>query len=159
AFRAPTPGTGKSLVADLGHVIALGHDAPRTTPPSKDDDMRKLLLAIALAGDAAVLFDDVGGVFKSSALDAVLTGMTITDRLLGASRNVAAPLRAVFSVTGNNLGFGGALGRRVVPCDLDAGMEHPEDRREFAHPDIRAWVLAERPRLVAAALTVLRGYV
>jgi hypothetical protein len=159
AVRAPAPGTGKTLVADVAFLIALGHDAARTSPPSKDDDMRKLLLSIALSGDGGVLFDDVSGVFRSGPLDMALTGTKVKDRLLGANRMAEAPLRAVFCTSGNNLSFGGALGRRVVPCDLDAGVEHPEDRSGFQHPDLRAWVRQERSRLVAACLTILRAYV
>lgn len=159
AFRAPTPGTGKTLLADIGFGIGLGHDAPRTSPSNDDDEMRKLLLAVGLAGDAAVLFDNVTGSFGSSSLDAALTGMETSGRLLGQSRKVSVPMRAIFTVTGNNLGFRGALGRRVVVCDLDAGCENPEDRTGFSHPDIKAWVASQRPRLVAACLTLLRGYI
>jgi hypothetical protein len=37
-------------------------------------------------------------------------------------------------------------------------MEKPEERSGFMHPDLDAWVKQERPRLVIAALTILRAY-
>ena len=165
AFRAPTPGTGKTLLADVGFRIALGHSAPRTSPSNDDNEMRKLLLAIGLAGDTAVLFDDVSGNFGSSSLDATLTAMEISGRILGLNKTACVPMRTVFAITGNNLGFRGALGRRVVPCDIDAGVENPEDRTgpspetTFAHPKLLAWIADERPRLVTACLTLLRAYI
>jgi putative DNA primase/helicase len=52
----------------------------------------------------------------------------------------------------------GDLGRRVVPIDLDPGIEHPEDRT-FRRGDLLSYVCEHRPRLVVAALTVLRAFV
>jgi hypothetical protein len=127
--------------------------------------MRKLLLAIGLAGDPAVLFDDVTGNFGSSSLDAALTAMEISGRLLGLNKTACVPMRTVFAITGNNLGFRGALGRRIVPCDIDARVENPEDRTgpspdtAFTHPNLLAWIAGERPRLVTACLTLLRAYI
>jgi hypothetical protein len=60
--------------------------------------------------------------------------------------------------TGNGLSFKGDLGRRVLPIDLDAGIEHPEDREGFKHGNVLAYALRERPALVTAALTLLRAY-
>jgi len=53
----------------------------------------------------------------------------------------------------------GDIGRRLVPIELDAGVERPELRSVFKHRDLEAWVLRERRRLVVAALTILRAYV
>jgi putative DNA primase/helicase len=61
-------------------------------------------------------------------------------------------------LTGNNVSFKGDLGRRVIPCDLDPGVEHPEDREGFIHGDLLSYIATARPRLVAAGLTVLRAY-
>jgi hypothetical protein len=46
----------------------------------------------------------------------------------------------------------------VVPIDLDPKVEHPEDRK-FKRADLIGYVQENRPRLVAAALTVLRAFV
>ena len=60
--------------------------------------------------------------------------------------------------TGNNIGFKRTLGRRVIPIDLDARVEQPEDRTGFHHADLRGHVLERRPHLVTAALTILRAF-
>jgi putative DNA primase/helicase len=158
ALRATAPGTGKGLLADVIAIVGTGRPAARTVLPPDDGELRKAILAIALEGLPAVLLDNVDRALGSSSLAAALTAEVWRDRLLGLSRTAEAPLRAVWLATGNGLTFRGDLGRRVVPVDLDAHQEHPEDRAGFVHPDLLAWVRERRPDLVAGALTVLRGY-
>src|SRR5262249_48959668 len=52
----------------------------------------------------------------------------------------------------------GDTARRVVPIDLESLLERPQDRKDFQHPMLLEWVRQEYPRLVSAALTVLRAY-
>jgi len=67
------------------------------------------------------------------------------------------PTSATFFATGNNLVIAGDLTSRVLPCDLDPKCEYPE-QREF-EVDLHQFVPANRGRLVAAALTLLRAFV
>lgn len=159
ANRAPVPGAGKTLLADAVSMICTGRAAPRMTDPGDDGETRKRLLALALEGSSIVLIDNVEDEIGSASLAAALTGTELKDRLLGGNRMVTVPLRALWIITGNNLRLKGDLGRRVVPCDLDPRMEHPEDRTRFGIADLLAHLRTERPRYVHAALTVLRGYV
>lgn len=46
----------------------------------------------------------------------------------------------------------------ILVARLESPLETPEDRSDFAHEDLPRWVRSERPRLVAAALTILRAY-
>src|SRR5256885_16831242 len=87
-----------------------------------------------------------------------LTTGEVRDRKLGASETIAATLRSVWAITGNNVQFRSDFGRRVVPIDLDPRVERPE-QRSFRRPDLLAYVEQHRTRLVTAALTVLRAYV
>jgi hypothetical protein len=159
AIRAPTAGTGKTLLADVVAVLATGRAAARIVQGKNEDEDRKRLLAIGLEGALIVLIDNVEDLLGSPPLAAALTARTVKDRILGRSQMIEVRLDPVWIATGNNLSFQGDLGRRVVPIDLDAGVEIPEERSRFAHPKLLAWVMAERGRLVAAALTVLRAWV
>lgn len=158
AVRAYAPGTGKTLLVDVVGLIGTGRAPPCVSPRKDDAEMRKLILALGLEGAPVVLLDNVAGLLGSESLAAALTKTEWSDRILGRSETAVVPLHAVWFATGNGLAFKGDLGRRVVPIDLDAGVEHPEDRTGFAHTDLRAWVRANRPRLVAAGLTILRAY-
>jgi hypothetical protein len=158
SFGAPTPGSGKGLAADAVALIATGRVAARTTVAKDDDEMRKRILALAIAADPIVLIDNVVGQFGSASIAATLTSETITDRVLGLSRTATLRVQAVWMLTGNNVQFRGDLGRRVLPCDLDAKMEHPEDRENFRIPNLPAYLLKHRPELVVDALTILRAF-
>lgn len=159
AVRATTPGSGKTLLADVVSIIATGRAAARMAAGKDDDETRKLILAIGLEGASVVLLDNVEGSLGSAAFAAALTSTTFADRLLGMSKRVTVSLRTVTWVaTGNNMSFRGDLGRRVVPIDLDAGVEHPEDRTGFKHENLLAHVRGQRAQLVIDAMTILRGY-
>jgi hypothetical protein len=139
--------------------IAAGRPATKTAMPDGEEELRKRITAHALAGDRAVLFDNVARPLGGAALDAVLTATTWSDRILGRSENARdLPLTTLWLATGNNLEFRGDLIRRVLHLRLDAEQERPEERTGFRHPVLLRWLRAERPRLVIAGLTVLRAY-
>jgi hypothetical protein len=159
AIDATTPGTGKTLLADAVMQIAAGRPATRTAMPDSEEELRKRITSHVMAGDRAVLFDNIARPLGGAALDAVLTGTTWSDRILGRSETTRdLPLATLWLATGNNLEFRGDLIRRVLHVRLDAGQERPEERTGFRHPHLLRWLRAERPRLVVAALTVLRAY-
>jgi hypothetical protein len=157
---ANTPGTGKSKLTDIIAIIATGRDMPRTAYPDNDDEMRKRISSIALAGDRMMLLDNIATTFGGSSLDSALTAQTWRDRILGRSEMTAElPLFTVWYATGNNVGLRGDVLRRIVPCRLETREERPEDRREFTiKGDLLEHVRHERPRLVAALLTILRAH-
>ena len=156
---APTPGSGKGLVMELASLIATGRKPPLMAPTDNDDETRKRLLALAIEAPSLVVIDNVEGQLGSPSLAMALTTGEIRDRVLGKSQTITATLRAVWGYTGNNVALRGDLGRRVVPIGLDPKMEHPEDRKDWRYPDVARHVRDNRPSLVVAALTVLRGYV
>jgi hypothetical protein len=108
--------------------------------------------------DAYVLIDNIAGPLGSPALDAALTSTEWADRILGKSERVRVPLLATWFATGNNLQLVGDTARRTLHVRLESPEERPEERQGFVHPDLLPWVARERPRLLAAALTVLRAY-
>lgn len=155
---APTPGSGKGKLVDVASIIATGRPAPKMANTTDDDETRKRLLAIAIESPPIVMIDNVEGELGSPSLAMALTAGEVRDRVLGSTRTVTASLRPVWSYTGNNVSLRGDLGRRVVPIDLDPRMENPEDREGFRHADVIGYARDERPRLVVAALTILRAF-
>lgn len=156
---ATTRASGKSLLADCVATIATGRSAPRMTWASDEEEQQKVLASYALLGAPLVCFDNVTAPICGAALDKVLTATDRVDlRVLGRSQLLSLPWRAVVLATGNNIVVKGDTERRVLAARLEPTCENPEEREGFAHPDLLAWVRAERPRLVAAALTILRAY-
>ena len=120
--------------------------------------MRKKITALLLGSPAMVLLDNVNHTLDSSSLAATLTKDTWSDRVLGKSAIVSLPNRAVWVATADNPSLSRELARRSVRVRLDARVERPWLRGGFRHADLLGWTLAERPRLVAAALTLARGW-
>lgn len=158
ALRAPTPASGKGLLMKVISLVTTGRMPGTMAPSLESDELRKLLLTIAVEDPPIVLFDNVVGQFGTPLLAAAVTADEWSGRWLGANRSVTAPLRPCWFITGNNITFKADFPRRVVPCDLEPSEEHPEDRRGFRHADLAGYVLQKRGVLVAAALTVLRGF-
>lgn len=158
AVRSTTRGSGKGLLIDAISMIATGRHAPRWAQTFDEEEERKRLLTIALAGDALTHIDNVVRPLGSGPLNLALTAPTFKDRLLGKQVSCEAPMQVVFFASGNNMTYMGDLARRVVPIDFDPQMERPEERK-FKRTPLLPWVLKERPRLVVAALTILKAYV
>lgn len=158
-FDANVRGSGKSLLADINSLIVTGRDATRLTAPRDDDEARKRITALVNDAERVVLIDNIAGRFGSASLDAALTGETWKDRRLGHTELIEAPLRMTWYASGNNVILAADTARRVCDIRLESPLEHPEDREGFKHPDIRRYVRQNRPALLAAALTILRGYI
>ena len=158
AVRAHAPASGKGLLVNTVAMIGTGRCAPVWQHTEDDNEVDKRLLAIGMAGDTVVHIDNVTKPFGSGRLDSAITARSIKGRLLGTNSNLEVPWQTVLFASGNNMTFIGDMARRVIPIDLDAKTEHPEARSDFTHRRLLDWVGAERPRLVTAALTVLRAF-
>jgi hypothetical protein len=153
-------GTGKTLLVQAPAAIAHGRAPSLMSWPSDEAELEKVLGAYAVAGAAHVAFDNLTRPFAGAPLDKVLTaGDRVQLRILGKTEAPSLPWRAVVTATGNNLEVHGDTMRRVLVCRVDAQVERPEEREGFTHPDLIQWCLMERPRLVCAALTILRAFV
>lgn len=161
-FDANTPGAGKSMLCDIVSLVTSGRIMARAAYPEEDEEARKLIMSIALAGDRMILFDNVptGFTVGGAALDGALTATSVKGRILGKSEMTDdIPWFCVLYATGNNLGLRGDALRRVVPCRLESPEVHPEERTDFKHPNLIDHVRRNRGELVVAALTILRAYV
>ncbi len=169
AFHGPSPlylfdanvrGCGKSLLTDATSIIIAGRPMARMALPHDDDETRKRITALAVAGEPLILIDNLpAGGFGSPSLDAALTATSWSDRILGQSAMVSGvPLYATWYATGNNVVLVGDTARRVVHIRLESPLENPEERAGFRHADLLAWVRSERPRLTTAAATILAAY-
>lgn len=159
AFDAPRQGTGKSLLAECVSILATGETAKAWPHVSSrnDEEIRKRLGAACSAGDRVILWDNVMGQFDSAAMATFITSSSYTDRRLGTMDNVTYPNKTLVLATGNNFTPGGELQRRFLTCRLDSGLEKPFSRSFDFDP--RNVCKARRGEIVAAGLTLLRGFV
>lgn len=156
---ANAPGTGKSTLADVVALIATGDKMPRSAYPQSDEEVRKLITSVAISGTRLKLFDNVAGSFGCASLDAALTGTTWVDRLLGKNTTTAPlALSTIWFATGNNVILNTDTCRRTLQIRLQSPDERPEERRDFAHPNLLRWVDDKREAFIRNVLTILRAY-
>lgn len=76
--------------------------------------------------------------------------------MLGASTTATVPTDVCFLATGNNLTIIGDLSTRVVLCQLDPGIERPEEHSFTIN--LHQYSPENRACLVKAGLLILRAY-
>jgi hypothetical protein len=167
AFVGPAPlflvdanvrAAGKGLLLNCISRIITGEPFTIATYTTDEDELRKRITSLALAGDRLVLFDNLAGQFGNAVLDAALTGTAWKDRILGVNRMAEAPLYMTWYATGNNVATAADTARRVCHVRLESPDEKPEERNDFRRPNLLAWVGENRGRLLGEALTILRAY-
>lgn len=158
AYDAPVQASGKTLLGKCVGAIATGGvpDIWPHTSGRDDEEVRKRLFTALRTGAKAVLWDNVVGTFDSAAMASFLTSAQFRDRVLGKSESSSVPNKALLLMTGNNLTLAGDMARRVLVSRID-----PETDRPFARSfkvDPLAVCIAERQKMIAAALTLIRFY-
>lgn len=154
---APEKGTGKTLLAEVISIVATGK-AEMVGAPRKEEEWGKLLMSLLSDGCTFIIFDNLKDEIRSMALERALTSTTFADRILGVTKTGRMPQRATWVATANNANIAGDLSRRCYWIRLDAKMARPWTGRSFRHPDLLGWTRENRGRLLAALLTVARGW-
>ena len=156
-FDAPTPGTGKTLLAQACLFPGMGRIEVKA-PPSKEEEWTKLITSVLLVGLPALLVDNIIGKLSSASLMAVVTSQSWGDRALGGNSYQQLPNRCVYVGTSNNGRLADDLVRRTVYIRLDAGAERPEDRTGFRHPRLMQWLTENHGKVGAACVAVVRHW-
>lgn len=156
AVTAPTPGTGKTMLAETAAIIATGRRASVLSLGHDDAEAEKRLAGVLLAGDLCVMLDNVERPLGGDLLCQVTTQPYVRLRPLGGSSVVNVPTHALLLATGNNLAVVGDLKRRTILSRLDAQVERPEQRTfDTNHLDD---VFSRRGELIRAALMLPIAY-
>jgi putative DNA primase/helicase len=154
---APSPGTGKSLLAETVAIVATGRRAALMSLGQDDAETEKRLTSVLLAGDAVVVLDNIERPLRGDLLCQVTTQQFVRLRPLGATTALTVPTHAMFVATGNNLSILGDLKRRVVMIRLDAKVERPE-QRTFDR-DHLATVMEQRGKIITQVMTIVSAYI
>ena len=147
---APQAGIGEGLLADVISLIATGRHAALYSAQSSADEWRKQLTTILSEGSSVVIFDNLEGCLKSAQLSKALTAETWADRILSKNQAAVLPVRCSWLATGNNIRLGGDIPRRCFQIRMDPQCPRPFERTDFRHPNLKAFVKANRIRLIRA---------
>lgn len=156
-FTAPAPRSGKSLLAEAVAIIATGRPTPAMAVAGDREEIRKAVASVLREGHQIMNLDNVEFPLASPDLARAITQGEYADRVLGESQLLRLPTNVLWTATGNNLTFRGDLSSRVALSRIDSGRERPEERL-FTIENLAGYLLENRARLVAAAMTILRAY-
>ena len=157
-IEAPTPGSGKSLLADVATYPFAGRAVSTVTEARDDDEWRKRLTAQLKERRAVIVLDNLVRPLDSGALASALTTSVWEDRILGKNETIRVPVRCVWVATGNNVTLSTELARRFIRIRIDPRMDRPFQREGFRHNPLRTWVHRHRAELVWAALVLAQAW-
>ncbi len=156
-YSSPAQRSGKTLLAECAAIIITGKPAPACAVSKDKEEFRKVIASMMLAGFAVVNLDNIDFIFGSPFFAQALTSAEYSDRNLGEMKNLQLPTNLLWTATGCNLTFKGDLSSRAILCKIYPQTERPEERT-FEIADLKSHITNQRPKLVVAALTILRGY-
>ena len=160
-FDKPKSGTGATLLANLVAVLTTGKKSERVTYCNGEMlEFEKRVAATCRAASGVVLLDNLSGVMASTMLAELLTADdSFTARDLGTSRNLTFnPRNFIVVGTANNVTMTADLANRTLPVRLNAGVERPDQRTGFRHPDVKEYLVANLPRLRNSALSLVHHW-
>jgi putative DNA primase/helicase len=151
--------TGKTLLCKVLLMPGCG-DVSEGALGRDDSERRKKIMSILQHGRPAVLLDNLKGLVDSPDLEAVITSFpTYSDRMLGGNDSPEFVNRLTWVATSNNATMSPDLVSRSILTRLDAEMENPSDREEWKHPNVLEFARQNRGQLVAAAMTIVQGWI
>lgn len=167
AIIAPTPGSGKSKLANVASLIFTGSPVHTMSGDIQREETEKRITALLLEGAAYGLFDNAaeGGRIDSPQLAAMLTSEVWKGRLLGKSQMLTLPNTTLWIVTGNCLEFTDEMARRsltiaLTPKGQDGRpLDKPHERTGFKHDPLDQWIKDTRPVLVRSVLTLVQHWI
>lgn len=158
-IEAPTPRTGKSLLAETLGRVTTGR-APKTLPhPANREEFEKTVVSTLMEGASVALMDNVNTKLDSATLASVLTSIEPAVRVMRTQKVPTFPNRVTWVCTANNMQMSEELAGRSVYIKLDAGMEDPSSRTGFHHADIRGWVTKNRGMLLNSCFVLVRNWI
>lgn len=157
-LNASNPGSGKTTLAQLFSVVAIGKPAAILSWSEKNEELEKRLFGFAKQGIEFALFDNVmhdiddrGGILSGH-----ITGSEIMSRKLGTSDIETAKTNFFIVATGNNIGPLADMARRTITIRLTPNVENPESKN--FEREIIEFTTNNRELIIKDILTVVKGW-
>jgi bifunctional DNA primase/polymerase-like protein/primase-like protein len=160
-FEAPTPGSGKTLIAKLISLVVTGLTAEIGVLPTDEAETRKKITALLTSSPQIIDLDNAPQrkMIDSPVLAAVATSETWTDRILGVSKSITVRNQALWIVTANNPRLSMELARRCIRIRVTPATDRPWERKKFKHPKIEQWTKQHRRELIQAIVVLVLNWI
>lgn len=154
-IEAASQGSGKTLLGQVLVMGATGRLPAMRSLGGEEEERRKALMTALLSGRQVVFFDNVSMRIASPSLEGAVTASSWTDRILGATAERTVPVKSVWVFTTNNAQMSDDMLRRTIRIRI----VKPAGEVSYHHPDILGWTREHHPKLVEAAVTLVRRWV
>lgn len=151
---APSPETGKTLLAQTLVEVVTGAQLPATSwDHDNPEERRKLFMSLGTENPAAVLFDNIqnGWEVRCPVLERWITSDSLSDRVLGKQRTATVPSTSLLIYTGNNIAPGST---DLETRSYTIRMQKPKTRRKFKRADVIGWTAKNRSKIFAALMCI-----
>lgn len=157
-IEAATPGTGKTLLAEVMGLAAHGV-SPISTHYTRDgEEFGKRIASWVIAGRPLAFLDNLSRISgeASHVLSSIITTGSIEVRAMRELRAAGGEWTGTIVASGNNVSLSEEMPRRVCRIRLDS-PENPA-LRKFRRDDLHEWTLAHRRDLVRAVAIVVAAW-
>lgn len=155
---ATTQGTGKTMLSELPSILATGTNPTLLAMPYNGEEWIKTITTTLMGSHPIVVLDNVGREIYSDELAQVLTADIWTCRILGTNQSARVANRTVWVANGNNIKVRGDFSSRCYWIRLESKTSRPWERSDFSVQDLRQHVRENRGEIIAAVLTLARGW-
>jgi hypothetical protein len=153
---SPLERTGKTkLCEEIFGGTLLGYPTPALQLSGSEEEIDKRIVGLLLKGTPLVHLDNLRAYVDSPALSSLITASRYQGRVLSTNAMPALSNQAVLVASGNNVHMSGEMAKRTVPILLQPSDDAPELRRDFKHPDLRAFVRDSRRLNLACLLGMI----
>jgi hypothetical protein len=159
AISAGNSGDGKTKIANMFGMIALGRKPAHMAYASTEEEVEKRITSRLMGSSTTVLsLDNIaeGLPLRGVFLCIMLTENPLETRRLGAHLNVVLDTTVLMIATGCKLKIVGDLLRRSVMCTIGTGAVANNKRVHTFDPVEE--VAANRPQLVVDVLTIIHAW-
>jgi hypothetical protein len=150
-------GAGATLLVACIVVPILGR-MPISTKSSDDDEVRKTITSAVREGRTVLVFDNLKGRLDSQALEALVSSVTWSDRLLTLNQTIEMDHNITVFCTSNGVAVSADWRRRTLFIELHLTAEHAEDRK-FKQELSEAKLRTKRAAILAACYALVRNWV
>lgn len=154
---AASQSAGKSkAVGAIAAIVRGRRGGMKTWVSDQEEELGKYLLSAVRAGDPAIVFDNITGLFRSPTLATSMIEGKLNIRLLGVNDLKTPDARVMWLASGNNASLDRDMATRWMVARIDPGVEHP-GMVAFPFDPVEA-ALNDRIGIARAAITVHRAY-
>lgn len=159
-FDAPArgQGTGKTLVPKIAQTILTGEDPIVHTLSDNSVEAEKQVVSYLRQGLPLIILDNLTVTVRHVVLQQIATTTRYVARLLGGNESPVLAQTPTWALTLNGASTNRDMSRRTVLSTQDAGTSEAWQRRDFVLENVVEWAQARRTQIIAAILTLARGW-